>query len=441
MDTYELITQLARELQPGAVALRRDLHKYAETAFLEMRTTVIIARRLRELGYEVLTGKQVCLEGARLGVPSAKALDEQARRVLAQGVAPEELTEDIRQGYTGVIGILSCGDGPVTALRFDIDALGLNESRDPDHRPAREGFASVQPGAMHGCGHDGHTAIGLGVAEILMRIRHELHGTIKLIFQPGEEGGHGAEAITAHGHLDDVDYFIGNHIAPTGSDDDGSLTPGTYGSLANTKYDVLFRGEAAHAGGFPENGRNAIVAAAQAVLGLYSIPRHSGGATRVNVGTLHAGTGRNVIAAEARLEMEVRGENTEINRWMEQRAGDVCRGAAAMQGCSCSMEIAGRGESQHSDEKLWKKIGALIPTVYPELSISSVPNAKNWGSEDISIMMNRVQSHGGLATYMRTMTPMASAQHTARFDFDEGVLSDAMRIFAAIVYSIHGGGK
>ena len=136
---------------------------------------------------------------------------------------------------------------------------------------------------MHGCGHDGHAAIGLGVAEVLMKIKDGLHGTVKLIFQPGEEGAKGACAIVAHGHLDDVDYFAGTHIAPTGGPDDGDVTPGTWGSLATSKYDVYFEGQAAHAGGFPENGHSAIVAAANAVLNLTAIPRHSGGITRVNV--------------------------------------------------------------------------------------------------------------------------------------------------------------
>lgn len=110
--------------------------------------------------------------------------------------------------------------GHVCALRFDIDALGVLEDENSCHRPAREGFASQCPGVMHACGHDGHTAIGLGVAEVLMNLRAQLHGTVKLIFQPAEEGVRGARAIVSKGHLDDVDYFVGTHLAPL----DGLMT-------------------------------------------------------------------------------------------------------------------------------------------------------------------------------------------------------------------------
>lgn len=437
-NIYEEFSAEASALQARSVALRRDLHRHPETGWLEMRTTAIIVRRLRALGYQVLTGREVCLESARLGLPDADTMAAHAAAVLQQGVTEEELTPDLREGFTGAIGILDCGPGPVVALRFDIDALGMVECPEATHRPTREGFASVNAGMMHACGHDAHVTIGLGVAELLMKHRDALHGTIKLIFQPGEEGGRGAAAIVAHGHLDDVDYLIGNHIAPTGSLDDGDITPGTYGSLANTKYDVYYTGTAAHAGGFPERGQNALLAAAQASLGLYAIPRHSAGITRVNVGTLHAGTGRNVIPDRAKMEIEVRGETTEINEYMMHEAEQICQGAAMMHGCHCEMKIEGRGESQHSDEALWQRITTLVQTALPQYRVSSTPNAQNWGSEDISLMMNRVQSHGGQATYMRTMTDMASEQHTVRFDFDEQVLALGITLFSAIVYDLAG---
>ena len=158
----------------------------------------------------------------------------------------------------------------------------------------------------------------------------------------------------------------------------------------------------------------------------------------MNVGTLHAGTGRNVIPDRAKMEIEVRGETTEINEYMMQQAEQICQGAATMHGCRCEMKIEGRGESQHSDEALWQRIATLVQTALPQYRVSSTPNAQNWGSEDISLMMNRVQSHGGQATYMRTMTDMASEQHTVRFDFDEQVLARGITLFSAIVYDLAG---
>ena len=391
------IAEYAADLEKVSRERRRDFHKYPETAWLEMRTSAIIAKTLTELGYEVLTGRQVCLDGARMGVPAKELLAKHAREILDQGVPKEYLTEDMKQGFTGVIGILHCGEGPVVALRFDIDALGLIEEETEHHRPFAEGFSSENQGMMHACGHDAHGVIGLGTAQVLMKIRNQLHGTIKLIFQPGEEGARGARGIVAHGHLDDVDYFVGTHIAPAGGTDDGDVTPGTWGSLATSKYDAHFYGQAAHAGGFPENGKSAIVAAANAILNLTAISRHSGGSSRVNVGMIQGGTGRNVVPDHAVIQFEVRGETTEINRFMDEEARRICLAAAQMAGCRCEMILQGGSESQHSDEDFLEWIAGVVERDLPRLRISSCKNAKNWGSEDISLMMNRVQEHGGQA--------------------------------------------
>lgn len=435
-EAAQEIIRLAGGLGEKSRERRRDFHRFPEMAWYEMRTSAIIAKTLTELGYEVLTGRQVCLESARIGVPSEEELEAHASQVLMQGAPEAYLTEDMKQGFTGVIGILRCGEGPVVALRFDIDALGLIEAETEDHRPFREGFASRNVGVMHACGHDAHGAIGLGTAEVLMKLRSHLHGTIKLIFQPGEEGVKGARAIVAHGHLDDVDYFLGTHVAPTKGPDDGDVTPGTWGSLATSKYDAHFYGQAAHAGGFPEKGSSAIVAAANAVLNLTAIPRHSKGITRVNVGKIQGGTGRNVVQDYAMIQFEVRGDTTEINRYMDEQARQICEGAAKMAGCRCDMVLQGSAESQHSDEDFLEDIAGIVQRTLPHLRVSSCKNAQNWGSEDISLMMNRVQEHGGKATYMRSMTDMASPQHTNTFDIDEKVLVDGIETFSMIVYEL-----
>ncbi|MGN0773530.1 MAG: amidohydrolase [Candidatus Ventricola sp.] len=431
MNRAEEIIARSETLAPWLTEIRRSIHRFPETGWLEMRTSALIAKELTDMGFEVITGRAACAEAARMGVPDGQTTRAHLARVLAYGCEEAYLTEDMREGFTGVVGVLRCGEGPTVGMRFDIDALGMQECADDAHRPAREGFASVNHGMMHACGHDAHAAIGLGVAKVLSGMKDQLHGTVKLLFQPGEEGARGAKAMVAAGHLDDVDVFIGSHVAPTESLDDGDVTPGTYGSLATTKYDVTFRGLAAHAGGFPEKGRNALLAAASAVLALHAIPRHSAGESRINVGTLRAGTGRNVIPDEAVMQVEVRGETTEINSFMAASAEDVCRGAAVMYGCSVEMKKMGEAEGQHSDGALLARIGDVVRRDLPHLTVSSVENAKNWGSEDISVMMNRVQEHGGLATYMRVMTPMASAQHTVKFDLDERVLVTGVQVFCA----------
>lgn len=433
MKVYDTILKKADAVTSEMIALRRDFHKHAETGWLEMRTSSIIARKLTELGYEVLVGEQVCKKDERMGVPSDDVLEMAYTRAIDQG-ADSEFVKATQGGMTGVIGILRCGEGPTVAMRFDIDALGVIESTEEEHRPAKEGFASVNAGAMHACGHDGHAVSGLGVAAVLMDIKEHLHGTVKLIFQPGEEGLRGAKSIVANGHLDDVDYLLGCHT--TNTDQEGSdITPGSYGSLASFKYDVTFRGLASHAGANPNLGKNALLAAASAVTNLYAIPRHSAGASRINVGRLMAGSGRNVIPDEAFMEMEVRGDTTEINEYVSNYALRILENCAAMHDCTVEIKLMGAAESLTSDNQLCQRI-ADVCTNNLGLKVSENLFVKLAGSEDFSYMLNRVQSHGGQGTFMRVRSPLAAAAHNRRFDFDESYITKSVKVFSGMVYDL-----
>lgn len=430
MSLYETIIASADAQTEELTALRRDLHKYAESGWLELRTSSLIARRLTDLGYEVLVGEQVCNRESRMGVPSQQVLDEAYARAVAQGADPE-FVEAARDGMTGVIGILRCGEGPVVAMRFDIDALGVIESTESDHIPAAQGFASVNHGSMHACGHDGHTCVGLGVAKTLMELKDQLHGTVKLIFQPAEEGVRGAKSIVDKGHLDGVDYFLSSHI--TDLDAEGAdVTPGAYGSLATSKYDVVFHGKAAHAGASPHLGNNALLAAATALLNLQAIPRNGGGATRINVGKLVGGTGRNVIADEAFMEIEVRGDTTELNEYMCQYAMRILEAAAAMHSCTVEVKLMGAASSVNSDKALAQRV-AQICTDGLGLKVSSNIMVKSGGSEDVAYMMCRVQEQGGQAIFMRIRTPLAGPPHNRKFDYNESYIPKGIKIFCAAV--------
>lgn len=160
------IVELAKQLEPYIVERRRDFHMHPEVRFEEVRTSQIVEEELKKLGYEV-----------------------------------------IRTAGTGVIGILRGGskEGKTVALRADMDALPIQEENDVPYK-------SKVPGKMHACGHDAHTAMLLGAARILAEIKDHLEGTVKLIFQPGEEGGAGAKNIVEEGHLDDVDAIFGIHV-------------------------------------------------------------------------------------------------------------------------------------------------------------------------------------------------------------------------------------
>ena len=433
MNIYQMIIDAAKDITPEMVSVRRDFHKYAETGWLEMRTSSIIARKLKDLGYEVLIGAEVCDVDERMGVPSDEALRMAYERAVNQG-ADAEFVKATEGGLTGVIGILRCGEGPTVGMRFDIDALGVNESTEEDHLPARDGYASVNAGSMHACGHDGHAASGLGVAAVLMQIKEHLHGTIKLIFQPGEEGLRGAKSIVKKGHLDDVDYLLGSHTTSM-TDDADDVTPGSYGSLASYKYDVVFRGLSAHAGGHPHLGKNALLAAATAVTNLYAIPRHGSGASRINVGRLIAGSGRNVIADEAFMEIEVRGDTTEINEYVSDYAKRVLENSAAMHDCTVEIKLMGAAQSLNSDEDFCEHIASVCRENLG-MKVSKNLMIKLAGSEDFSYMMNCVQSRGGKGSFVRVRSHITDAAHRRKFDFDETYMTKAVKVFCGMAYDL-----
>lgn len=433
MSVYEKIIASAEAQTEELTALRRDFHKHAESGWFEMRTTSIIARKLTDMGYEVLLGEDVCKKESRMGVPSDEALEAHYQKALEQGADPEFLPYT-KGGMTGAVAILRCGEGPTVALRFDIDALGVIEADDAEHRPAKLGFASVNYGSMHACGHDGHTCVGLGVAKTLMEIKDQLHGTVKLIFQPAEEGVRGAKAVVDKGHLDGVDYAIGAHI--TSADEEGSdVTPGAYGSLATCKYDVSYHGLSVHASGCPQLGKNALLAAATAALNLNAIPRHSGGGTRINVGRLIAGSGRNVIPDEAFMEIEVRGDNTELNDYMCEKAMRILEHAAAMYDCTYEVKLMGAASSVMSDESFAQQMAEVAKKV--GLKPSSKLMTRSTGSEDFAYMMNRVQEQGGKAVYLRVRTTTFAPGHNRRYDFVESdYFPKSIKLFCAGVYDL-----
>lgn len=427
-----IIKQSVENLQHQLQQWRRDFHMHAESGFLELRTASIVASTLEQLGYTISVGEEVMDRDARMGVPSAEILEKHEQWALEHGAEPRWI-EKMTGGMTGVVGLLNTGrPGPVVAFRVDMDALDIQEDLTEEHVPYKEGFASIN-NMMHACGHDGHTAIGLGLATLLMEEKEKLNGTIKLIFQPAEEGTRGAKSMTEAGVVDDVDYFIATHLG-TGVPL-GEVVAGNGGYLATTKLDVTFQGVAAHAGGSPNEGKNALMAASTAVLGLYGIPRHSDGASRVNVGVLNAGSGRNIIAPTASMKIETRGETSEINDYIREQALNVINGAAAMYGATATVDIVGEAKSCTPSEELAKLVAQAAsqsPYVSKVVEIDMQPS----GSEDATYFMERVQQKGGLATYAVVGTTLAAGHHNERFDYDEKVLSIAVDVLARTAFEI-----
>lgn len=436
---YGCIIAEAEGLLQKAAALRRDFHQYPETGWLEIRTASKVAGMLYDMGYEVLTGSEVCDGEARLGLPSACELERHYDWAAKNGADPRYI-DRVSGGYTGVIGILRCGKGPVLALRFDMDALKVEEDRADAHAPFRLGFCSRAPGVMHACGHDGHTAIGLCVAELLMKLKDRLHGTVKLVFQPAEEGVRGASSIVKKGCLDDVDYIFAGHVYPKERGDDSQIGifSGKCGAMATAKLDVSFTGRAAHAGMFPELGRNAMLAAANAILNLYAIPRRGDAATQVNVGYMKAGGQRNVICGRADLEMEVRGETTAAKDYMEECAERVIKNAAEMYGCGYDISVVGRADALHNSPEL---SDLLRDICCEELALrTEYVRGFGSGSEDFACMAERVIRRGGKSLYFHILSSCAAPNHSSDFDFEESAMAAGIKVFGALVYKLLGNG-
>lgn len=431
MEKFEKVKAMAHDMQPSLVAVRRFLHAHPELGWSEYSTTALIVVKLKSLGYEVLMGADVTAK-PRMGMPAPSVLAKAEKNAKLFGVS-EEMIDKMHGGRTGAVGILRCGEGPTVALRFDIDALPLTESTDDSHRPAREGWISQTEGVMHACAHDGHTAIGLGVAEVLANMKDELHGTVKIIFQPAEEGVRGAAAMVKKGIVDDCDYLLSGHIQ-TNEGLDGDIITGAYGAYATTKLDAVFHGRAAHAASAPQSGHNVIQGIAAAVTNLYAIPRDAEGDSRVNVGTIHAGSGRNVIADYGKIELEVRGATTGVNDYMEEHAIKILESCAMMYDLTVEIEKKGQAPSMSSDESLVERLDRAL--TQQGINTSTTEMLALHDSEDIAAMMQCVQKHGGQATFMRLLTHTTDNAHGIHFDFDEQILEKGVQAYSLAVLEL-----
>ena len=414
-------------------SFRRLFHSHAESGFSEFWTTAFLASRLSEAGCAVKVGSEAICREARMGEPEDAVQEARLAVAIGQGADASWLAR--MDGLTGLVADIR-PDLPLrTVLRFDIDAVDVEESSAPGHVPAREGFRSLNAGHCHACGHDGHAAIGLGTALELLRIKDRLRYNVRLIFEPAEEGLRGASAMVKAGVVEGAEYFFAAHIG-VNARQPHELVCGTEGFLASSKFDVEFFGKAAHAGAEPHEGHNSLLAAASAVLNLHAIPRHGKGDTRIAVGRMESGTGRNVIPSYAKLVCETRGSSTEVNDWMFAQAKRIIEHTAAMYGQAYRITLMGGGGTASSDCAMCdivRQASQAIPYFNAELVKDM---GHGYGADDACAFLEAVQKQGGMGAYAQIGTHLPAGHHSPDFDFDESLLLPSVELFCRVALAL-----
>jgi len=380
----------AQNLFEYTQGLRRDFHRFPELGFQERRTAGIVARELSQLGLEIRTGM------AETGVVA-----------LIEGKQP----------------------GPVVLLRFDMDALPIQEQTGAE-------YASQNPGVMHACGHDGHTAIGLTVARLLHASRLEWSGTVKLVFQPAEEGLGGAKRMVAEGLLENPipDVALGLHLwneRPLGW---LGITSGPVMSAAET-FKVRLTGKGGHAAA-PHLAIDPVLAAAQVVSGLQSIVSRNVAPLQtavVSVTTIHAGEVFNVIPTQVEMQGTIRTFEPVVRQKVLRRFEQIVRGVAVAFECEADIELNPVSPAVVNDAAITQRVQEIAKSLLPDNQISS--DERTMGSEDMSFILEQVPGCYIFIGSANTARGLDAAHHHPRFDFDEQALPRAAALLEACTRS------
>lgn len=411
-DWGDLDARIAKAL-PGVIELRHQIHQHPELGNREVQTAERIARRLRELGLEVQTGI----------------------------------------AHTGVVGILRGGKpGPVVAIRAELDALPLTEQTGLPYassvRAKDEGgdfrTRGKEVGVMHACGHDAHMAMALGVAEVLAARRDELPGTLKLIFQPAEEGpplgeSGGAKQMIEEGVLRNPAPAVIFGIHVTAGASGGFTLSRTRTTAAADTFVARIKGRQTHAA-FPWTGIDPVPVAAQTILAWQTIPSRQSNlsvlpAPVISVGRIEAGDRHNIIPAEVRLEGSVRTVSDEQREDVLQRMRRTAEKIAEASGASAEVDyLPGNYRAGYNDTAL---VDRLLPVLE---SVSTVPvkvDSGTYGADDFAEYARQIPG-----IFMRMgVTPKALADkpvwptHSPGFQVDDGALAVGIRALARMTLS------
>lgn len=388
-----------RALQSQLVEWRRYLHQRPELGFKEQLTSQFIIQKLQEWGIEQTQDQSIPLR-------------------YQAGIAKTGI----------VVTISSERPGPVLAIRADMDALPITEENQVPYRSQHDGF-------MHACGHDGHSAIALGTVYYFCQHRQDFRGTLKIIFQPAEEGPGGAKPMIEQGVLKnpDVEAIIGLHLW-------NNLPLGTVGVRSGALMAAVecFRcqilGKGGH-GAMPHQTVDSIVVGAQIVNALQTIVARNVSpldAAVVTVGEFHAGTALNIIADTASLSGTVRYFNPRMEGYFDKRIEQIIAGACQAQGASYKLDYWQLYPSVINNSKIAELVRSVASEVV-ETPAGVVPECQTMGGEDMAFFLNAIP---GCYFFLGSANPakdLAYPHHHPRFDFDETALSMGVEIFVRCV--------
>lgn len=381
----------ARGLAPNIIADRRTIHSHPELKYEEEQTSTFVQARLRDLGLSYRAG----LAG------------------------------------TGVVATIrgEGGDGPCVLLRADMDALPIEEASGVP-------FASEIPGVMHACGHDAHTAILLGVARMLNERRGGFAGTVKLMFQPAEEGGSGAARMIDAGVLDDppVDAAFMLHVGP--ELETGVVAAGAGPLLAGAdSFTITIRGHGGHAA-YPHLAVDPIVAGAHIVSALQTIVSREAPPLKeavITLGSFKAGHAHNVIPDEAVITGTIRAFDNELFETMERRVEEIVTGVAGALRATATIEFEMRYPPSICDEEMARKLGDAARGVLGEGQV--VDFEPRMGAEDFAFVLQRVPGAMLSLGVKKPEWPAPKPVHTATFDLDEAALPVGAACLASVALS------
>ncbi|MEE8580405.1 MAG: amidohydrolase [Myxococcota bacterium] len=399
-DLQAEIDRRAAAVETQVIEWRRDIHRHPELSNRETRTAGLVAERLRALGLEVRS----------------------------------------QVAHTGVVAVLEgARSGPTVALRADMDALPVTEETGlPFASKQRTTYLGRDVGVMHACGHDAHTAILLGVAEVLTGLREQLPGRVVFLFQPAEEGAPpgeegGAKLMIAGGALANPkpEVIFGLHVVP--QHEVGSLAYRAGGAMASSdRLRILVRGRQTHAA-YPWLGVDPIATAAQLVLALQALPARQVD-TRipavVSIGAIHGGVRHNISPDEVELLGTIRALDTKVRMRLHERIRATASGIAASTGATAEVEITSGTPVTYNDPALTAR---MLPTLErvagPERVERALPRT---GAEDFAFYQEEVP---GLYFWLGIRAPGietedAAPNHSPRFLIDERALLLGVRSLA-----------